>query len=143
MIEQRCLCRIRLEVGRCLHAHRSKEILRDIIFEVLAAELLNDVGGNRRSGIAVGHSSPRSPPRNPRLMVVRQRICEANFGRILRIFAQVHVIPPGRMLEEVYDAHGIGGFPPIHEPHFRELRLGDWAFPPQRRPSRRHPMNPM
>ena len=47
------------KIGRCLHTDGSEEGLRDVIFETLAGNLLDDVGRHGGAGVAVGHAGAR------------------------------------------------------------------------------------
>ena len=118
MIESSCHTRRRFEVGGSLHADWAKKVLLHEIFEATIGEFLHDVSGDGRTGVAVGHARPRPPTRSSGVVVVVEALAHGHcVRRLLRVFAQVDVVPAGGVFEQVNDADGIRRSPAIFEPY--------------------------
>jgi hypothetical protein len=102
---------------RCrLHAEGQKEILSDVVFEAPARELFDDVRGDGRSGVAIGHAGSGRPAGDARVMVVVEALAERHAFGVLGVLGQMQVVPSGGVLEQVDDTDRIGGLPAVLEP---------------------------
>ena len=119
VVERRDRHAMRRQVGRRLHADRPEQVPRDVVLEALAADLLDDRAGHSQSRVAVGHPRSRPPARRPRVVVVVEPLAQAHAGGVLRVLAQVHVVPAGGVLEQVDDPHRIRLLPRVLEPDVR------------------------
>ena len=120
LIEGSELRRRLLEIGGRLHADGQEEVLRDVVLEALAGELFNDVGGDGRTGVAIGHAGSRRPARDARVVVVVEAFAQRHALGVFGVLGQMQIVPAGGVFEQVDDADRVGGFPAILEIDLRD-----------------------
>jgi hypothetical protein len=104
-----------LEIGGRLHADGQEEVLRDVVLEALTSELFNDVGGDGRPGVAIGHAGSGRPARDARVVIVVEALTQRHAFGVFGVLGQMQIVPAGSVFEQVDNADRVGGFPAILE----------------------------